>query len=484
MAGKFQVDSEGFRRRVAWRGAFGAISELISNSFDENINTCTVTFNRVSGCNYNISVEDDSPDGFRDLSESYTLYADSYKAGIPDKRGRFNVGEKVAIAICDTASIESTTGSVHFTHNEVKRSRTKRSRGSLFTGTLRCTIEQYEEALAALRRIIAPKNVTFSINGLLVDRPQLVTSTEASLPTIGINGDNELFKTDRKTRIDIYRRDSNHPAYLYELGIPVVAIDHPYLLDVRQKVPLSTDRNAVKFRYYRKLCAAVLDASANDLNENTARSKGVTEGISLCTNDDAVRRVMELQHGVNRFVPDPNNREATGTLVARNFTSVPPNAYDRETWDRIRETGAVPSGSDLIPRQGTDHVPFPTDKITPAMRRVEALAVHICKVVLGKTLTVTYSNGDVSALAQCGPRGNDHVELTFHVKQLGVNWFDPTPMGEGERARENVDLIIHELAHHKNDQDCTRAHADQITYISSRLIQLALYKPGVFADFR
>ena len=37
-------------------------------------------------------VEDDSPDGFRDLTEAYTIFAESYKKVDPEKRGAFNIG--------------------------------------------------------------------------------------------------------------------------------------------------------------------------------------------------------------------------------------------------------------------------------------------------------------------------------------------------------------------------------------------------------
>ena len=65
MAGKLQVDSDGFRKRVAWRGPFGVLSELISNALDEEITRCDVMFAHVSQQSYLIRVEDDSPVGFR-----------------------------------------------------------------------------------------------------------------------------------------------------------------------------------------------------------------------------------------------------------------------------------------------------------------------------------------------------------------------------------------------------------------------------------
>ena len=481
MAGKLQVDTEGFKKRVAWRGPFGVLSELISNALDENISRCDVTFEHLSQMSYRIRVEDDSPDGFRHLEESYTLYADSYKANNPLQRGRFNFGEKVAIVLCDEARIESTTGTVLFRKNEVSRSPKKRERGTVFEGTLRCTREQYEDACHRIQTIIAPENIIVSFNGQPLPRPEKVCSVEASLPTIAANEDGDLIKTERKTVVDVYRHGPDESGMIYELGVPVVSIDHPFLLDVRQKVPLSTDRNSVTPGYLRKLCAAVLDGAYHHLDEEQARSRGITEGISLAEKDEAVLAVMEKQFGTQRFVPDPNNREATGELTSRNYTSVAPNAFDRQTWDRIRQAKAVPSGSELMPKRGVAHKPY-AEKLTEGMLAVQRLAQFICKKVLGKELVVQFSgNENLTVLAQCGPDTEEGgtVGLTFHVPMLGKDWFSPTPA----RCRENLDLIFHELGHHKGDQDCTRDHCNQVTFIAASVSVLMLTQPKAFREF-
>src|SRR5260221_6295369 len=104
-------------------------------------------------------------------------------------------------------------------------------------------------------------------------------------------------------------------------------------MDVRQKVPLSVDRNNVTPGYYRKLCGAVLDATASLLTLEQARSRGVTEGIAAAQSDDAIKAVILKKHGEGAYVPDPGNREANGELIARVQHPANLGTYDRQTWD-------------------------------------------------------------------------------------------------------------------------------------------------------
>jgi hypothetical protein len=45
-------------------------------------------------------VEDDAPEGFKDLSHAFTLFADSAKKVNPEQRGRFNLqsGREVGVS--------------------------------------------------------------------------------------------------------------------------------------------------------------------------------------------------------------------------------------------------------------------------------------------------------------------------------------------------------------------------------------------------
>ena len=134
----FDVNKSGLKKIQSEKDKFFIVSELVSNSFDEDINVCEVHVwkSQTSSGKYFIQVKDDSPDGFQDLSHAYTLFAESYKKGNVKQRGRFNLGEKLALAMFKSASITSTKGTITF--NDQGRSKSKKcsKAGTTFTGEI------------------------------------------------------------------------------------------------------------------------------------------------------------------------------------------------------------------------------------------------------------------------------------------------------------------------------------------------------------
>jgi hypothetical protein len=106
MAGRrdwVDVDMDGLRKILERRGKELAVYELVQNAWDENVTKVEVTITRPENGRSELVVTDDSPEGFRDLTDSYTMFAESYKKADPDKRGAFNLGEKYVLALCDEA---------------------------------------------------------------------------------------------------------------------------------------------------------------------------------------------------------------------------------------------------------------------------------------------------------------------------------------------------------------------------------------------
>src|SRR5206468_764973 len=133
-----------------------------------------------------LTVEDDSPAGFRDLSHGYTMFADSYRRGNPDQTGQFNLGEKMLLAVCESACISTTKGTVLFDPAEgrIEKPRAKRERGSVFEGRIKMTREEYVQVCDYMRSLLLPKGVEVKFNGDLLLPRKSLHKFEASLETL------------------------------------------------------------------------------------------------------------------------------------------------------------------------------------------------------------------------------------------------------------------------------------------------------------
>jgi DNA topoisomerase VI subunit B len=109
----FEVDKAGLAKILARKGLESAVFELIQNAWDEDgVTTVKVSLESIGHGRARLRVEDDAPAGFSDLSHAFTLFAESKKKANPEKRGRFNLGEKLVLAICSEAKIVTTSGLV------------------------------------------------------------------------------------------------------------------------------------------------------------------------------------------------------------------------------------------------------------------------------------------------------------------------------------------------------------------------------------
>src|SRR5690242_10340310 len=96
------VDRAGLADVLVRRTKTFVVLELIQNAWDERgVTTVSVTLDPVpSRSAARLVVEDDAPEGFADLTHAYTLFAASSKKHDATQRGRFNLGEKLVLALC------------------------------------------------------------------------------------------------------------------------------------------------------------------------------------------------------------------------------------------------------------------------------------------------------------------------------------------------------------------------------------------------
>src|ERR1035441_2731741 len=76
----FDVDKAGLAKVLARKGKEFVLFELVQNAWDEDTHKVEVGLQRIPGSKYvRVTVEDDNPNGFVDLSHAFTLFAESTK---------------------------------------------------------------------------------------------------------------------------------------------------------------------------------------------------------------------------------------------------------------------------------------------------------------------------------------------------------------------------------------------------------------------
>ena len=459
----FEVDKKGLQQVQSEKDKFFIIKELVSNSFDEDITVCKFWVHKNTQHKSYISCLDNSKDGFRDLKDSYTMFAPSYKKGIVEKRGRFNVGEKFALAMFKYAHIKSTTGSVKFLDDgSRKRSSIRTVEGTEFYGELKLSWDEIIELKDKAKTIIPPVGVKYSVNGDDVVRPNTYKSFTENLPTVVSDDEGNLVRSSRNTNIELFKTDKH---FIYEMGIPVVETDIGFSINVDQKIPLNKDRDNVSPSYLKKLKTYVLNHTSSDLTDEQAKSAWVTEALENA-DVDAVKDVVESRYGEDAVVFDMSDHEANKKAFADDVNVITGGSFNSRVWDNIKRTReehkdfARPSG--LVGKYASPKITGGAKEIdtyTDGMKEVIAYAKELHLYLFNSSCSVSIHNGN-GALATYG-RG----DLQFSYKMLGKKWFDLT------NNKQNIlELIIHEFGHWYSLDHLSEKYYDGLCEIGAKLI--------------
>lgn len=445
----FKVDRKGLAEVVQRRGGFAwLVQELISNAWDEQ----GVTFVRVSlvpedGKPYvTIIVEDDAPDGFADLSHAWTLFAPSKKRGNAEQRGRFNLGEKLVLALCTEAAIYSTTGAVLFDSRGRHNLRTgKTERGSRFEGTVRMTREELTQAKADLRKLIPPTGIETTIDGERISNREPIRTFMASLWTeVADEETGALVRRCRNTDVRLFRPLEGETPMIYELGIPVCATGDSLHVDVRQKVPLNLERDNVTPSYLRELRAEVLNHAADDLGETDKAAAWVSDAIgSIFTHKAAIDNVLSARYGSKRASFDPNDHEANQRAVSNGYKLVHGGALSAEAWAQVRHNNLIQSAGKLFPtpRPFVDGAPMlnviEESTCDRYVRRGLEMYRYLGRLAFGRDITITVADDAGWGHLACWERSA--FRLTLNIAKLDTShWQDEAKI---------IELALHEYAH-------------------------------------
>lgn len=475
----FDVDKAGLAKLLERRGKSFVVFELVQNCWDTGATKVDVEMKPLPGRPVvEIRVTDDDPKGFSHLNHSFTLFAESEKKSDPSKRGRFNLGEKLVLALCETAEIVSTTGGVRFNAQGRTTLRRRTARGSYFWGEVKMTRAEYEDVLLDVQKLLPPHGVVTRVNGeALAPRAEARTAS-VELPTEIADEEGFLRRTSaRKTTMRIFEVAPGEKAMLYEIGIPVMETGDTFHVDIAQKVPLTMERDAVPPAYLRAVRTFCLNAMSDKITADVAAAPWVQEALTdKRVSSEAVTMVLDKRFGLKRVIFDPSDQEGTKMAAAQGYTVIPGGTMPAAAWENIHRAGAALPAGQVTPSPKPFHPGGSPLKMldrsdwTTDMKHLVEYAKIVAKELL--TGSVQVEIADDRGWGFNGSFGQNR--LIINAAALGRQWFSNANLGTINR------FLIHEFGHNDASDHLSEEYHRALCKVGAKLASLALARPEIF----
>ncbi len=435
----FDVDKEGLARILKRRGLEFVAFELISNAWDSKATSVDILLEPVPNKRLaKMIVTDNDPEGFKDITHAYTMFADSLRRDDPEARGRFNLGEKLVLAIATEATIVTKTAAFKFDTQGRHTIRARSGVGSQIEIIFPATHKEIDDILKAINTVIPPIPTTINRQSLQIKVP--TTTFPASLETI-LPDDNGILKPHiRKTVVEVYQTGG----ILYELGIPVVETGDTYSYNVMQKVPVNMDRDNVPPKFLRTLRVMALNVLHDKLDSEDCNKTWVRDALTdKRVTPEAVKSTV-LQRFGNKVVSyDPSDKEANSLAVSKGYVVVHGKQLSSDEWGNVRKAEAIKPAGQVTPSpkpysaNGKPLTTIPETEWTFGMRYMADYSKLLFKKLIGRNIRVIITNQFGWGFSATYGNG----ELTLNKASLGNSWFEPII------TDEKVALLIHEAGH-------------------------------------
>jgi hypothetical protein len=471
----FEVDKAGLAKILQRKGKEFALFELIQNAWDEaGVSKVSVTLEYRGWNKALLVVEDDAPEGFRELTHAFTLFAKSTKKANPEQRGRFNFGEKLVLAISDEVTIKTTRGGLRFDKHGRHNLRSTQAAGSHIECLLRMTPAECKDLERQFHRLIAPMKITTTFNGQeLAPRAEIagfrwVLRTEVAGP------DGFLRWADRGTNVHLYKALPGEKAFIYEMGIPIVETGDKWHYDIAQKVPLTVDRENVQPAFLGQVRVGAFNRMHKELAGEDMNREWVEMAVaSPDCSGEAMESYLGKRFGEKRVSFDLSDAEANKLAVSQGFTVVHGAMMSAAAWknaklaNAIQPAGQVTPGPKVWTGQGDPnakafHDWIPEEKWTLGMQQIANFAQVMAEKILDRKIAVKFcSTPHHLGVASYGPTG----DLVFNKLRLGSEWFE---QGITDKV---VQLLIHEFGHEYSPDHLSSEYHEALCHIGAKLFK-------------
>lgn len=435
---RFQVSTQGMRQLHADRHPEQLIKELVQNAFDEETTTCDITLKHQPN-GVLITVEDDGP-GFSDISHAYTLMADTPKRLNPEKRGRFNMGDKEVISLATWATIETTGSTVRFPRQGGRKVSTNtREIGTKVTVHMPWSKEQSDRLKDRLPLIRPPETIRYTVNGIPVTNTPTLRVTRAILPTIVQPVPGQPMRPARRSTEIHIAIPGLQEGWLYEMGIPIQPINLPYDVDIMQKVPMPPNRDTVSEAYLKDIYTEVLAAMYQDMEKEQFADTWVRTAMeSNKITEDAVKTTIKQRYG-DKVVTWSSKTDSNMKAIDNGYEVIHPRTISKPEMDNMRRLGGLQTSNDIFP-------PSDPRDLKPINVSQDQAKQHFARWVTdlgglaGKKVEVKFTNNPNSRMLACCTMNTSNPTMFFNTGLLEDSFFEA-------RGQRQLELVIHELGH-------------------------------------
>lgn len=486
----FEVDKAGLQQILERKDKSFIITELVQNSWDEDGTRVDVTLRQDPDRPdvVHLTVEDDDPEGFTNITHAYTLFAASEKKSDATKRGRFNLGEKLVIAACETATISTTTGKIVFDDDGRHEFPAERTTGSRFDGTLRMTPEEYGVVVRVVTTLIPPLDKITTFNGEVLPQRSPVKSFESPVWTEIAGDDGKMRRTIRKAPVDLYDPLPGEEATIYEMGVPVVEADCRWHVNVGQKVPLSIERDNVTPAWLRDIRRIVLNNAYDLLTPADGDASWLLDAAAdEEVTGPALGRVIELRFG-RAVAYDSSDPEANRLASAEGYSTITSRALPKEVWKNVREHNVLlpagkvtPSVKPYEPGQERSRKEKPIEEWTAGMQNIAGFSRALADQLLGVQLEVVIVDDPGVQNFEVNYRVAEDAAgialLEFNLRRLGHRWF------EGD-APTRLDQLLYAFAHNFERDRLSASFHRAVASLGRDAFLAALRDPAAWQQYR
>ena len=457
---RFTISSEGMSNLNKDRFE-GLVYELVQNVFDQDsANEAAVSVYHYVNKGVRVVVKDNG-DGFSNPEYAYQVHGANVNRGLPEKRGRFNLGEKQVISVAIEAKVTTVGYTIEFpaAGGRVVR-RNRRKKGTEVMVIMPWTIQEADALREKLRLIRPPAHCRLLVNGKEVTHPEPLKVHEATLETVIQHAPDEpMRRTRRKTKIEISApaKPERKPR-IYEMGLPVQEIDGIYDVNVMQKIPQNINRDTVKEVYLQDIYAELLNAMHVDVPQEQFAETWVRTGVEdNRITSEAAETTWRKRYG-DKTVMWSGNRNANLEAIDQGFQVVHPRTMSKGEREHLRDRGGLESssarfGKSLGGGADDDNSAFrEVDVSDDPVKLAFAEWVKEIGTCAGARVSPKFIHNSKSfALADC-TQSSAFPTMRFNLARLPDEFFE----GRGEKQ---LWIVIHELGHAVMKGEFTHGYA-------------------------